>query len=55
MTDHAVMELVPQLGVRAACQAVGAAQAGYYRRNRQTPAPPRLEPIPHRRVTSRGR
>jgi putative transposase len=37
MTDQAVMELAPQLGVRAACEAVGAAQAGYYRRHRQSP------------------
>jgi transposase InsO family protein len=48
MIDQAVMELAPQLGVRAACQAVGAAQAGYYRRHRQSPAPPRPEPIAHR-------
>ena len=27
MTDQAVMELAPQLGVRAACEAVGTAQA----------------------------
>jgi putative transposase len=49
MTDHAVMELTSHLGVRAACEAVGAAQASYYRRHRQSPAPPRPEPIPHRR------
>lgn len=48
MTDQAVTELAPQLGVRAACEAVGAAQAGYYRRHRQSPAPVRPEPIPHR-------
>jgi putative transposase len=48
VTDQAVMELAPQLGVRAACEAVGAAQAGYYRRHRQRPAPTRPEPIPHR-------
>lgn len=48
MTDHVVMELAPQLGVRAACEAVGASQAGYYRRHRQSPAPIRPEPIPHR-------
>jgi hypothetical protein len=47
VTDQAVMELIPQLGVRAACEAVGAAQAGYYRRHRQSPAPARPEPIPH--------
>lgn len=48
MTDRAVMELTPQLGVRAACEAVGVAQASYYRRRRQSPAPPRPEPIGHR-------
>jgi putative transposase len=48
MTDQAVMELTPQLGVRAACQAVGAAPPSYYRRHRHSPAPPRPEPVPHR-------
>ena len=48
MTDQAVTQLAPQLGVRAACEAVGAAQAGYYRRHRQSPAPQRPEPISHR-------
>ena len=48
MTDHAITELVPYLGVRDACEAVGAAQASYYRRHRQSPPPARPEPIPHR-------
>lgn len=48
MTDQAVMELAPQLGVRGACDAVGTSQARYYRRHRQSPGPPRPEPIPHR-------
>ena len=48
MTDRAVMELAPQLGVREACEAVGVAQASYYRRHRQSPAPQRPEPVPHR-------
>ena len=48
MTDQSVIELTPQLGVRGACEAVGAAQAGYYRRHRQSLAPARPEPIPHR-------
>ena len=48
MTDQAVMELTPQLGVRAACEAVDVAQASYYRRHRQSPAPQRAEPISHR-------
>jgi putative transposase len=48
MTDAAITELAPAIGVRAACDAVGAAQAGYYRRNRHSPAPPRRAPVPHR-------
>lgn len=48
MTDAAITELAPQLGVRGACDAVGIAQASYYRRHRQSPPPPRPEPIPHR-------
>jgi len=48
VTDQAVMELAPQLGVRAACEAVGAAQAGYYRRHRQSSAPAPKKPIPQR-------
>jgi putative transposase len=46
--DAAVTELAGQIGVRAACRAVGAAQASYYRRHRTDPAPPRPTPIPHR-------
>ena len=48
MTDDAITTLAPQVGVRAACVAVGAAQAGYYRRHRITPAPVRPAPVPHR-------
>lgn len=48
MTDRAVTALAPQLGVRGACEAVGTSQSGYYRRHRQSPAPSRPEPIPHR-------
>lgn len=48
MTDAAVTELAPQIGVRAACQAVGAAQAGYYRRHRASPVPARPAPMAHR-------
>ena len=48
MTDAAVAELAPQIGVRAACHAVGGAQAGYYRRHRTSPAPPRPTPMAHR-------
>ena len=43
MTDEAIGELAPLIGVRAACRATGQPQAGYYRRHRQSPAqaPPR--------------
>ncbi len=48
MTDQAVIELAPRIGVRQACDAVGVAQAGYYRRHRLCPAPARPAPTPHR-------
>jgi putative transposase len=48
MTDTAISELAPVVGVRAACDAVGAPQASWYRRHRQSPAPQRPAPIPHR-------
>jgi len=48
VTDAAIAELGPVLGVRAACEAVGAAQASYYRRHRKSPAPARSAPIPRR-------
>jgi len=48
MTDQAVIELAPHVGVRNACDAVGASQAGYYRRHCSSPAPERPAPIPHR-------
>ncbi len=48
MTDAAVAELAPTIGVRAACDAVGIAQAGYYRRHRHSPAPERPAPVLHR-------
>jgi putative transposase len=48
VTDTAIAELAPVIGVRDACEAVGAAQAGWYRRHRQSPAPARPAPIPHR-------
>lgn len=48
MTDAAIAQLAPEIGVRGACDAVGAAQAGYYRRNRLSPQPPRPQPIPQR-------
>ena len=48
MTDTAVAELAPTIGVRAACDALGAAQASYYRRHRHSPAPARPTPVSHR-------
>ena len=48
MTDPAIAELAPRIGVRDAGNAVGASQAGYYRRHRQSPPPTRPAPIPHR-------
>jgi putative transposase len=48
VTDTAIAELAPAVGVRAACDVLGAAQAGYYRRHRQTPPPQRPDPIGHR-------
>ena len=43
MTDQAVTELATLVGVRAACAAVGEAQARWYRRHRQSPPPPKPE------------
>ena len=48
MTDAAITTLAPRVGVRAARVAVGAAQAGYNRRHRTTPAAVRPMPMPHR-------
>jgi putative transposase len=48
VTDAAIAELAPQVGVRAACAAVGVPQASWYRRHRQSPASPRPAPIPQR-------
>jgi putative transposase len=45
MTDAAVAELGPLVGVRAACAAVGEAQARWYRRHRQSPPPPKPERV----------
>jgi putative transposase len=48
VTDAAIAELAPTVGVRDACAAIGVAQASYYRRHRQSPLPARPAPIPHR-------
>ena len=47
MSDAAVAELAPTIGVRDACDAIGVAQASYYRRHRQSPPPQRPAPIRH--------
>ena len=47
MTDEAIAVLAPRTGTRAACAAVGAPQASYYRRHRASPPPPRPVPVPH--------
>jgi putative transposase len=44
--DAAITELAPDVGVRAACTAVGEAQARWYRRHRQSPPPPKPERVP---------
>jgi putative transposase len=48
VTDQAVAELAPRVGVRPACDTLGAAQASYWRRHRLRPAPERPEPVGHR-------
>ena len=47
MTGEAIATLAPRTGTRAACAAVGAPQASYYRRHRASPPPPRPVPVPH--------
>ena len=49
MTDAAISELAPVVGVRVACEAVGAPQANWYRRHRQSPALQRPAPVPRSR------
>ena len=46
MIDAAMGELTPLVGVRRACNAVGEAQARWYRRHRQSPPSPRPERVP---------
>src|SRR5690348_5003261 len=48
VTDDAIATLAPRTGTRAACAAVGAPQASYYRRHRVSPPPVRPAPVPHR-------
>ena len=48
MSDAAIAELAPKIGVRNACDAVGVAQASYYRRHRRSLPPQRPAPLPHK-------
>jgi len=48
VTSQAITTLSERVGVRAACAAVGVAQAGYCRRNRVSPLPARRAPVAHR-------
>jgi putative transposase len=48
VTDQAVSELAEHVGVRPACDLVGASQASYWRRHRISDAPARPTQIPHR-------
>jgi putative transposase len=54
MTDAAITELTPLIGVRAACRATGRSQAGHYRRHRRSPPPakPKTERKPQPRALS---
>jgi putative transposase len=45
VTDDAITELAPLVGVSAACAAVGEARARHYRRHRKNPLPPRRERV----------
>ena len=48
MSDAAIAESAPKIGVRNACDVVGVAQASYYRRHRLSPSPQRPAPLPHK-------
>jgi len=48
VSDAAIAELAPKIGVRNACDVVGVAQASYYRRHRLSPSPQRSAPLPHK-------
>lgn len=55
MIDAAISELAPLVGVREACEALGEAQARWYRRHRQSPWPPsrpKRTPTPQPRALS---
>jgi len=48
VTAQAITTLSNQVGVRAACAALGVARAGYYRRHRVSPIPARRSPVAYR-------
>jgi putative transposase len=48
VTEEAVAVLVPEVGVTAACAAVGRSRAAHYRRHRKSPPPARPAPVGHR-------
>jgi putative transposase len=50
--DETITELVPLVGVKAACQAVGRSRATHYRHHRQSPAP--VRPVTVRRRQPRA-
>jgi len=54
MTDAAITELTPVVGVKAACAALGRPRATHYRWHRQSPAPARVhaQPKPQPRALS---
>ena len=54
MTDQAIDELTPVVGIKHACAAVGRPRATHYRWHRQSPPPPRpqREPQPQPRALS---
>lgn len=46
MIDETITELVPLVGVKAACAVVGRSRATHYRKHRLTPPPPRPVRVP---------
>jgi putative transposase len=47
VTDEAITQLAPRIGIRAACTAAGVPQATWCRRHRISPPPPKAAPVPH--------
>lgn len=54
MTDQAIQQLAPMVGIKTACAVVGCPRAAYYRRHRTSPGPvrPRRPPQPQPRALS---